>query len=166
MQLGHPVGKRCCRPWYVAKGEFIVVHINRIHVINLAFCGCETTETYSRQLLCYRWLPATADRPRTAATFQVLKDFHILLLELKLSCYEFYSALARHSDNTGLQPPKVCHSPLLLFHVLSHVRFVTSNSCVWYDNGAILKCLNVWDEATILPVFQIQNVTSAPKYTA
>ena len=78
VQLGHPVGERCCRPQGVTKGEFVVIHSNGIHVINLAFCGCETAETYSRQLLRYHWLPATDDRPRTAATFQVLEEFHLL----------------------------------------------------------------------------------------
>jgi len=156
IQLGHPVGKRCCRLQGIAKGEFVVIHSNGIHVINLAFCGCETAKTYLRQLLCYRWLPATDDRPQMAATFQVLKEFHLLSLESKLSCYKFYNALARHSDNTGLQPPKVCHNLLLLLCVLSHVRLITSNFCGWCANGGILKCINVRDKATTLPVFQIQ----------
>lgn len=155
VQLGHPIGERCCRLRGIAKGEFVIVHSNGIHVINLAFCGCETAETYSRQLLRYHWLPVTADRPRTAATFQVLEEFHLLSLDSKLFCYEFYTSLACRSDNTGLLLPKVRHHLLLLLCMLSHVRLVTSNFCVWCTNGAILKCLNVRDGATTLPVFQI-----------
>jgi len=158
VQLGHPVGERCCRPQGVTKGKFVVIHSNGIHVINLAFCGCETAKTYFRQLLCYCycWLPATDDRPRTAATFQVLEEFRLLSLESKLSCYEFYNALAHHSDNTGLQPPKVCHNLLFLL-----VRLVTSNFCGWCANGGILKCINIEDKATTLPVFQIQKKVNA-----
>jgi len=106
--LGHPVGERCPGPQSTSKDGFVVVHNNGIHMVSLTFCGCETAETHYRQLLRVRWLPATSDRPRTAATFHVLEDFHLVLLESKLSCYDFYNALARRTDNTGLHPPKVC----------------------------------------------------------
>ena len=118
VQLGHPIGERCHRPRSIPKDEFVVVHNNGIHVVCLTFCGCETAETLSRQLLRIRWFPATSDMPRTAATFCVLEDFHLLSLESKLSCSEFYSALSRRSDNTGLNPPKVCHNLLSNLWVL------------------------------------------------
>ena len=127
VQLGHPIGERCCKPRSVAKDKFVVLHSNGIHTISLSFCGCETAETYSRQLLCIRWLPATSDKPRTAATFRVLEDFHLLSLESKLSCYEFYSALSHCSDNTGLNPPKVRHDPLPQLCVLNHIRLAMNN---------------------------------------
>ena len=126
VQLGHPVGKSCCRPQYFSKGEFIVIHNNGIHVVSLAFCGCETAATYSQQLLRIRWLPATSDRPRTAATFQVLEEFQLLSLESKLSSYDFYNALARRSDNTGLRPPKV-RDLFLLHPCANNVRHVMTN---------------------------------------
>ena len=113
VQLGHPVGEKCFLPRYFFKGEFVVIHSNGIHVVSLAFCGCTSAETYTRQLLRMRWFPATSDRPRTAAMFQVLEEFQLLSLVSKISGYDFYSALARRSDNTGLRPPKVC-SPFLL----------------------------------------------------
>ena len=108
VQLGHPGGERCARPQSISKEGFIVVHNNSIHIISLTFCRCETAETHYRQLLRVRWLPATSDRPRTATTFCVLEDFHLLSLESKLSCYDFYNALAQHTDNTSLNLPKVC----------------------------------------------------------
>lgn len=119
VQLGHPVSEKCCRPWSVLKDEFLIVHINSIHVVGLTFCGCETAETHSRQLLRMCWLPTTSDQPRTVATFHVLENFHILSLESKLSCYEYYNALSRHSDNTGLNPPKVCLIAMFQFGMLS-----------------------------------------------
>ena len=127
VQLGHPIGERCCNPRSAPKDEFIVLHSNGIHIIGLSFCGCETAETYSRQLLHVRWFLATSDKPRTAATFRVLEDFHLLSLESKLSCYEFYSALSCRSDNTGLNPSKVCYNSLSQFHVLNHVRLAMNN---------------------------------------
>ena len=127
MQLGHPIGERCHRPWSVPKDEFVVLHNNGIHVVHLAFCGCETAEMLSRQLLHIRWFPATSNMPCTAATFCVLEDFHLLSLESKLSCSEFYSALSHRSDNTGLNQPKVRHNLLSKLVSLSVVRFVTSN---------------------------------------
>ena len=61
VQLGHPIGEQCHRPRSVPKDEFVVLHNNGIHVVCLAFCGCETAETLSRQLLRIRWFPATSE---------------------------------------------------------------------------------------------------------
>jgi hypothetical protein len=45
----------------------------------------------------------TTTDPRTAATLAVLKSFHLLSLESKASAYEYYSSLARLTDNTRLK---------------------------------------------------------------
>ncbi|KAI6041640.1 hypothetical protein EDC04DRAFT_2867093 [Pisolithus marmoratus] len=125
VQLGHPIGERCRRPHSTSKDGFVVVHNNGIHIVSLAFCGCEATETHYRQLLRMRWLPATSDRPHTAATFHVLGDFHLVSLESKLSCYDFYNALARHTDNTGLNPPKARYEQFLrLVQQWRHIKML------------------------------------------
>ncbi|KAI6156579.1 hypothetical protein BKA82DRAFT_4325506 [Pisolithus tinctorius] len=130
VQLGHPIGKRCCRPWSVLKDEFVVMHRNGIHIVSLTFCGCETADSYTRQLLRIRWLPATSDKPRTAAMFRVLEDFHLLSLESKLSCYEFYSALSRRSDNTGLNPPKARYEQFLrMVRQWRHLKMLKQGEC-------------------------------------
>jgi len=129
VQLGHPIGERCCNPRSVPKDEFVVLHSNGIHIVSLAFCGCETADIYSKQLLRAHWFPATSEQPQTAATFQVLEHFHLLSLESKLSCYEFYNTLSRLSDNTGLNPPKVHHHLMSWYCVFNHVRLVTNNFC-------------------------------------
>ncbi|KAL4062642.1 hypothetical protein V8B97DRAFT_2026723 [Scleroderma yunnanense] len=92
---------------------FVIVHSNGIHIVNLKFCRCETADTYPQQLLCMHWLPATLDKPCTAATFHVLDDFHIVSLESELSCCEFYNALSHCSDNTGLNLPKAHYEQFL-----------------------------------------------------
>ncbi|KIJ10189.1 hypothetical protein PAXINDRAFT_164291 [Paxillus involutus ATCC 200175] len=102
VQLGHPVGTKCCRPRAVANGDFVTIHNNGVHEINIDFCGCETAEMHTRQLLRMRWFPTSSDKPPTAATFTVLEQYHLLSLESKVSTYEYYSALARTSNNTKL----------------------------------------------------------------
>lgn len=52
--------------------------------------------------------PATMTQPTTAFTFQVLKLFHLLHLEGKLSAYDFIGALRRLSDNAFPQRIAVC----------------------------------------------------------
>ncbi|KAL6303051.1 hypothetical protein BKA93DRAFT_818202 [Sparassis latifolia] len=51
-------------------------------------------------------LPATSVDPKTAATFRLLETFHLISAQSKISGYEFYTALARRTDNTGVNPPK------------------------------------------------------------
>ncbi|KAJ7269976.1 hypothetical protein B0H12DRAFT_999151, partial [Mycena haematopus] len=53
------------------------------------------------QLLRARWYPATGKSPRTAATFSVLRRYHLTTLESKCSVSEFYNSLSRGTDNTG-----------------------------------------------------------------
>ncbi|KAF8128998.1 hypothetical protein EV363DRAFT_1169765 [Boletus edulis] len=104
VQLGHGPGQRCINP--TRTESFTVVDSGGIHEIGLDFCGCETAQTRVKQLLRARMFPATVRDPRTAATFGVLEQFHLLSLESKVSAYEFYHALKRRSDNTGLCEPK------------------------------------------------------------
>ncbi|KAG1788775.1 uncharacterized protein HD556DRAFT_1433970 [Suillus plorans] len=91
VQLGHPASQN---------------YTNRIHEVGLDFCGCETSNTHIRQLLCHGWFPSTLIDPRTAATFQLLRHFQILSFESKASTYEFYHSLVHLTDNTGLTKPK------------------------------------------------------------
>ena len=102
IQLGHPPGSVCYNRKSAAGNDFVVIDVNGIHEVNLDFCGCDRAQTHYKQLLRSRWFPATTFGPRTAATFAVLKAFHLLSLESKASAFEFYSSLARLSDNMGL----------------------------------------------------------------
>lgn len=73
-------------------------------------------QTHVKQLLRARLFPATVTDPKTAATFNVLEQYHKLSFESKASAFEFYHSLARLSDNIGIDPPKV--SNLLNSHLL------------------------------------------------
>jgi len=96
----------CCNAGKVISDDFVVLHVNGIHEVGLDYCDCETSKPQFIQLLHYGWFPASVDRPKTAATFSVLKHFHMLNFESKASLFEFYNTLARLTDNTGLSPPK------------------------------------------------------------
>ncbi|KAF5384117.1 hypothetical protein D9615_003278 [Tricholomella constricta] len=102
IQLGHRVGESCSHPKVAYGNDFVVVHVNGVHEVAVDFCNCETAQLSFVQLLCHHWYPATVSQPKSAATFAVLKHFHLLTFESKASCFEFYHALTRLSDNTGI----------------------------------------------------------------
>jgi hypothetical protein len=107
VQLGHAVGKACMLPIPVRGDNFVVIDIGGIHDVALDFCGCQTAQPPTVQLLRYRWFPSTVNSPRTAATFNVLSMFQLLSFESKASAFEYYYTLARRTDNTGVNVLKV-----------------------------------------------------------
>ncbi|KAH7918389.1 hypothetical protein BV22DRAFT_1024674 [Leucogyrophana mollusca] len=106
IQLGHNVGDRCMNATTAFGDEFVVIDSHGIHEVGLDYCGCETAEARTTQLLRMAWFPSTTIDPKTAATFRLLEEYHLLSFESKVSPYEFYHALARRTDNTGLKPLK------------------------------------------------------------
>jgi CxC2 like cysteine cluster associated with KDZ transposases len=81
-------------PALAMKDDFIVVDINAIHSISLAFCNCEHAQQRYVQLLCAGLYLATVLDPKTAATFHVLKHFQMLSFMSKVSAFEFYYSIA------------------------------------------------------------------------
>ena len=61
------------------------------------------------QLLRADLFPSTSRRPRTTATFRLLRMQERLSGHGKLTTYEHYKALERLTDSWGLQIPKVRH---------------------------------------------------------
>ncbi|KAJ7429392.1 hypothetical protein B0H11DRAFT_1768215 [Mycena galericulata] len=109
IQLGH--GKRgpgrrglCVLPSPAVDDDFVVLAANGIHEVAVDFCNCATAQPHDIQLMRARWYPATGKNPRTAATFSVLRRYHLLTLESKCSGSEFYNSLARETDNSGTEP--------------------------------------------------------------
>lgn len=107
IQLGHPIGQPCANPDRAFGDDFVVIDITGIHSVGLDFCNCELAQQHRIQLLRFRWFPATTSNPRSAATFRLLKHFHMLTFESKASGFEFYHALTRETDNSGVIAPKV-----------------------------------------------------------
>ncbi|KAI0685039.1 hypothetical protein C8T65DRAFT_712813 [Cerioporus squamosus] len=106
IQLGHQPGDKCYSPVPAFGDAFVVMDLHGIHEVGLDFCSCVHAAPATSQLLRYRLYPATSTDPRTAATFRLLETFHLLSAQSKVSAFEFYSTLARRSDNTGTEPPK------------------------------------------------------------
>jgi hypothetical protein len=105
IQLGHwyQRDRRCAVPEPAAGDAFVIVDSGGVHKVGLDFCGCGGGSS-TKQLLRAGLYPATVQAPRTAATFSVLRRFHLLSFESKCSAYEFYNSLARETDNSGLTP--------------------------------------------------------------
>ncbi|KAJ7822848.1 hypothetical protein B0H13DRAFT_2241584 [Mycena leptocephala] len=100
VQLGHPVGERCTGSECGNK-NFVVLHTNGIHQVNVDFCGCANSLNAGAQeiqLLRFGWFPATHERPRTAATFAVLDQFHQETLQAKTTMYDFYGPPDRYHE--------------------------------------------------------------------
>ncbi|KAG2128890.1 uncharacterized protein EDB93DRAFT_1095797 [Suillus bovinus] len=72
-------------------------------------------------------VPSTTSDPKTAATFCILEQYHLLSFESKMSAYEFYHALNQMSDNTGL------------LHVKDQYESFMWMICEW-RHLKILKC--------------------------
>ncbi|KAJ7300391.1 hypothetical protein DFH08DRAFT_725373, partial [Mycena albidolilacea] len=83
------------------RDDFCIVDSNGVHEVGIDFCSCSLAETHDVQLLRARLYPATTTNPATAATFRVLRDFHLLSLEAKCSAHHFYNKLARQTNNSG-----------------------------------------------------------------
>jgi CxC2 like cysteine cluster associated with KDZ transposases len=87
--------------------NFTVVHTNGIHTVKVRFCACYGEHSQPKfQLLRCSWLPASTENPHTAFTFDVLNAYHLLSLQGKISREDYYLSISRHTDNTGLDPPK------------------------------------------------------------
>jgi hypothetical protein len=129
IQLGHCIGDMCCNPHRAFDNNFIIIDSTGIHEVGLDFCACGTMQTHVKQLLCSRLFPATVTDPKTAATFGVLEQYHLLSFESKASAFEFYQALARLSNNTGMDPPKVFYLYIPKDYDNNNYRTVILPSC-------------------------------------
>ncbi|KAH7917632.1 hypothetical protein BV22DRAFT_1108535 [Leucogyrophana mollusca] len=86
--------------------DFVVIHLNGIHHVNVDFCNCDQRISHRQQLLRSEWFPLTVHYPQTACTLRALEHFLILMWSSKVSVYEYYVTLERLTDNTGLWVPK------------------------------------------------------------
>lgn len=102
-QLGHPTGIQC--PFRIpGHSQFIALHVNGIHRVAIDFCGCPGSSPNFVQLLRASMYPATPLEPQTCATFEVLRNFHAMTLQGKISAFDYYHALVRLTDGYGLEP--------------------------------------------------------------
>lgn len=140
VQLGHVPGSACVNP-EPGPTEFTVIHTNGIHVINLNYCGCSGAGNRRQQLLRREWFPASQVIPQTCCTFRVLESFQTTSVQSKISAYDFYGAIAKLTDATGLDDMKVrVFLPYLLW-----VHLVTCS------NRIDIVCLGGWHGSFTIP---------------
>ncbi|KAJ7860857.1 hypothetical protein B0H14DRAFT_3445824 [Mycena olivaceomarginata] len=93
--------------------EFIVLHTNGIHDVTVDACNCEhciQAGALEEQLLRAGWFPATDDKPRTCVTIEVLDSFVTQTYQAKTTMYDFYTALEKLMNHTGVKPPNCYHA--------------------------------------------------------
>jgi hypothetical protein len=109
IQLGHWGSDAACPVPQAAPGDdFVIVDTLGVHPVHLDYCNCGQGGHHTVQLLRARLWPATTTNPRTAATFSVLRQYHLLSFESKCAALEFYQSLARENDNLHYKKEKVC----------------------------------------------------------
>lgn len=77
------------------------------------------------------WYPATHIDPQTCFSFRALEGFHMQTLQGKITSYDYYEALAKLTDNTGVRV-KVCsyfRCFLVLLLITLDSRIATTDSC-------------------------------------
>jgi hypothetical protein len=84
----------------------VVIHTNGIHEVALQYCGCSHAIPEHIQLLRRQIYPASQLRIKTCATFELLDLLHKFSHTTKASTYDFYRALEKLTDNTGINVPK------------------------------------------------------------
>jgi hypothetical protein len=90
----------------------LVIHVNGIHNVAIRYCGCSKAIPQHLQLLRRGLYPASQLLVKTCASFQVLDLLHKLALTTKSSTYDFYRALEKLTNNTGIGVPKLRYRAL------------------------------------------------------
>ncbi|KAF7974955.1 hypothetical protein HWV62_10677 [Athelia sp. TMB] len=123
VQLGHAAG-HFCPSFKVGNKDFVVIHTNGIHSIHLEFCRCRSVPRHV-QLLRAGWFPATPLKPQTCATMEVLRQFHTLHLQGKVTGYSFYRSLEYLTDGTGLYTvPERLDAWMLMVREWRHLKML------------------------------------------
>ncbi|PPQ73936.1 hypothetical protein CVT26_006557 [Gymnopilus dilepis] len=110
IQLNH-LSMKCSRP-EASHTNLTVLHTNGMHEVAIDYCGCQPVSKI-RQLLRRGLYPSSQDSPRTCATFDLLRHLHMLSLTSKCSTYDYYRALEKLSNNSGVDIPISKYRPLL-----------------------------------------------------
>jgi hypothetical protein len=86
--------------------DMLVLHTNGIHKVSLNYCGCSRALPQHIQLLRRRLYPSSQMVVKTCATFELLELLHKFALTTKAATYDFYRALEKLTNNTGVGAPK------------------------------------------------------------
>jgi hypothetical protein len=103
--------------------DFVVLHDNGIHVIDIEFCNCEGSPSQVDQLINIGWFPATSLSPATAASLSLLRRFHALNLQARVPAYDFYNALVLLRHGSGIKKPPVS----------KEIRYLTGSEALTFE---------------------------------
>jgi len=110
VQLNHAGG--FCENPVSCHSSLAVLHTNGIHEISFQYCGCSRALPHHIQLLRRQFYPASQLVVKTCASFELLDFLHYLALTTKASTYDFYRALEKVTNNSGVGVPKVKYRSL------------------------------------------------------
>ncbi|KAJ6533177.1 hypothetical protein B0H19DRAFT_1383787 [Mycena capillaripes] len=95
IQLGHWHGPTHVCSVLLSAADFVIVDNHGVHKVALDFCDCGQGGSHIVQLLCAQLWPATTMNPRTAATFSVLRRYHLLLFQVEMPDKDRYHEFLR-----------------------------------------------------------------------
>jgi hypothetical protein len=79
-----------------------ILHIDGFHNISVGYCGCGSSLPPHLQLFDGKLFSASIGTPKTAFTFELLRQYQIHHLEGKGSAYSYIRALYRLTNDEGL----------------------------------------------------------------
>ncbi|KIK75816.1 hypothetical protein PAXRUDRAFT_171603, partial [Paxillus rubicundulus Ve08.2h10] len=92
-----------------------LVDVTSVHLLQVRYCVCPTSQQFHMQLLESGLLSATIDQPKTAFSFSVLNDFICNNLECETSTSNYYNKLQRITSNVFPHLVPVSASAVCLF---------------------------------------------------
>ncbi|KIK73824.1 hypothetical protein PAXRUDRAFT_177400 [Paxillus rubicundulus Ve08.2h10] len=95
--------------------QLTLVDMTSVHLLQVHYCICPTSQQFHMQLLELGLLSATIDQPKTAFSFSVLNDFIHNNLECGTSTSNYYNKLQRITSNVFPHLMPVSASAVCLF---------------------------------------------------
>jgi len=135
VQLGHRRNEMC-RDRQPGHQDLVVIHTNGIHEVAVDYCVCQEVAKvgdFWQQLMRQQWYPGSTTKPRTVCTFGMLKHFHALTLEGKMSLHGFYGRVEKRTDNTGTVSLKVCRRIHCGKYLCANDSIIVSISCIFQN---------------------------------
>jgi len=116
--------------------NMLILHTNGIHEVAIQYCGCARLIPQHLQLLRRRLYPASQIVMKTCATFELLRQLHMLSFTTKASSYDFYRALEKLTINTGIDTPKSRYRALMRMMLQwRHLKMLKWAGRANVDNG-------------------------------
>ncbi|KIJ32932.1 hypothetical protein M422DRAFT_265273 [Sphaerobolus stellatus SS14] len=91
--------------------KLLIADVNGLHEVVVGWCRCASSQTFAKQLFERRLFPASMDRPRTAFTFRLMKQFHMLTNVARTTPWDFVGTLHRLTEALDLQETQDIYKP-------------------------------------------------------